>query len=178
MPTTTDRTRAILRKYLDADFTCMVGEAGVTSAEQIEHLGHEIGCRFPSEFIAHCTGDLPGLYVEVKEEKWPRPKLYEVGPTWSFQYGLFVYSLSSDAPEWMQLVPALEEFRKRTGRALTPCFGIVGDADIYLFDSVGEIVRWNHETYETDPFGGSFFDLLEQEIKELRERKDLKISGA
>src|SRR5215831_8145249 len=50
-----------------------------------------IGFRFPAEFREFAVHPLGGLYMAVKEELWPRPRGYDVGPFWSFLYGLTVY---------------------------------------------------------------------------------------
>ena len=50
----------------------------------------EVGFRLPDEFREFTMSGLGGLYMEVREQFWPRPKLYDVGPFWSFLFGLKV----------------------------------------------------------------------------------------
>src|SRR4051812_4060010 len=56
--------------------------------EHIADFERTIGFRLPDEFRAFTKSPLGGLYIEVKEELWPRPGLYAVGEFWSFLYGL------------------------------------------------------------------------------------------
>lgn len=39
---------------------------------------------------------LGGFYMEVKEEVWPRAQPLEIGPAWSFWYGIIVYGIADD----------------------------------------------------------------------------------
>jgi hypothetical protein len=43
-----------------------------------------IGFRLPEEFREFTMSPLGGLYMAVREELWPRPRPYQVGPAWSF----------------------------------------------------------------------------------------------
>ena len=125
----------------------------------------------------HSVGRMGGVYVEVKEDLWPRPQVYQVGPFWSFLYAVFVYGLGPSIPEWMNIEVAAADFEKQTGHRRVPCLRVVGDADFYVFDSTGKIEQWRHETDDFARFQGSFFELLDREISALRERKDRKVAG-
>lgn len=171
-----DRTDEILRQYLDQDFYCAAAGEQAPSKARLREVARRYGCRLPNDFLKHSTGKLGGIYVEVKEAKWPRPKPFEVGPFWSFLYAVFVFGVGTDVPDWMNMELAAKDFSERTGRSLVPCMKRVGDADLYLFDEHGKIVQWRHETDELEPFNGSFFDLFESEICDLRKRKDMKIA--
>jgi hypothetical protein len=178
MTTTIDRTEEILDRHLDQDFFVAAAGDNAPTREQLEELAAAYRCKLPEDFLVHSTGPLAGLSVEVKEEIWPRATEFEVGPFWSFLYSVFVYGLSPEIPDWMNIELAAAEFAESTGRSLVPCLRVVGDADVYLFDDRGDIVRWNHETDELTRFGGSFFDLLDLEVARLRERKDKKVEMA
>lgn len=170
-----DQTDEILRRHLDRDFNCVAGLDDAPTKHQLREVARKYGCKLPKDFVAHSTGKLGSIYIEVKEELWPRPKAYDVGPFWSFLYAIFVYGLSPKAPQWMNLDLAAAEFLEATGHSLIPCLKRVSDPDIYLFDTRGEIVRWSHEGDELRPFDGSFFKLLDLELGELRERKNHKV---
>ncbi len=88
-------------------------------------------------------------------------------------YGLFVHAYSEEAPDWMQISPAAEEFAKM-GHKVLPILKVIGDADVYCFNPEGKIQRWMHEGDLFEPFDGTFFDLLEYEFKELDERRKRK----
>jgi hypothetical protein len=91
-----DQTDEILSRHLDRDFTVYPMAETETSAAQIEAIGKIYGIKYPSELVAHICGRFPGIYVEAKEAIWPRPKAYEVGPSWSFLYALHTFT---SAPE-------------------------------------------------------------------------------
>lgn len=173
-----DKTKEILDRYLDHQFYVAAAGVNAPSKSDLTALGRRIGCRFPSEFIAHSTGALGGAYIEVKEEFWPRPKIYDVGPFWTFLYALYVYGIARDTPDWMHLEQQALKFRAENELSLVPCLKLVGDADLYLFTPEGLIVQWQHELNDVQSFDGNFFDLFEREVKQLRERKDNKLAGA
>lgn len=172
-----NKTKQILDKYLDKDFSCFAGGDDAPTRKELDALARKLDIRFPDEFIEHSTSKFGGAYVEVKEEVWPRPKPFEVGPFWSFLYGLFVYSLSADSPEWMNLEIAANEFREEFGHRVVPFLKILGNADCYCFDHNGVILLWDHELDEFEPVDKNFFQLFEDEIKELKERKERKKSA-
>ena len=68
-----------------------------------------IGFRLPEEFREFTMSPLGGLYMAVREELWPRPKPYQVGPAWSFAYGLKVFGIAADIPDWLDI---REEYRE------------------------------------------------------------------
>lgn len=170
-------TEHILDRHLDADFYCAAAHDGAPSQRELLDLAQRYGCALPKDFLAHATGKLGGIYIEVKESAWPRPKENEVGPFWSFLYAVFVFGMSPEIPDWMNIELAAREFKETTGHSRIPCLKVVGDADFYVFDSEAKISQWRHETDEFEPFEGSFFDLLDQEVGELRKRKDRKLAG-
>ena len=174
---TSDKTKDILNRYLDHHFYVAAAGANAPSKSDLNALGRRLGCRFPPEFIAHSTGALGGAYIEVKEEFWPRPKIYDVAPFWTFLYALYVFGATPDIPEWMDLERQALKFREERELSLVPCLKLVGDADLYLFTSEGSIVQWEHESNDVRSFDGNFFDLFEREVQQLRDRKDKKLAA-
>jgi len=172
-----DKTQEILDKYLDADFSCFACGEDAPSEKELTELGKELGLQFPDEFIAHSTSKLGGIYIEVKEAIWPETKLYDVGPFWSFLRGLWVYGFGSAIPDWMNFAQAAKTFRQETGLQEVPFLKIIGDADVYCFAASGNIVRWNHELGEFDAINKSFFQLFEEEVRALKQRKERKKAG-
>ena len=108
---------------------------------------------------------------------WPRPKVYDVGPFWTFLYGFHTYTSAPESNDWMRLDAAAETFQRDTELAAAPILRIVGDANLYCVDAVGAIVRFDHETNELEQVKMNFWQLLEHETSELRARKDRKASG-
>jgi hypothetical protein len=165
-----DRTEAILEPYFDSDFIVFpLAETAVTEA-QFQVLEKTFGVKYPPEYVAHVLGRFPAMYLEVKEEVWPRPKTGDVGPFWSFLYALHTYTSAPESEPWMKLAVAAEEFRAQ-GLAAAPILRIVGDRDVYCTTADGSIVQFQHETGELERFDGDFWRLLEREIRDLHERK-------
>lgn len=174
---TKDKTEAIINTIWDREAYYMVSaQSDAPSKQHVKDLAARYGVRLPAEYIAHVTGWWGSPYLEVKEHLWPRHKAGDVGPFWSFLYGLYIYAYSEEAPGWMQIGPAADEFAQR-GHKVLPILKIVGDADVYCFDAWGKIQRWQHETDTFEPFDGSFFELLEHEFKALDDRRKRKVAG-
>lgn len=173
---TKDKTEAIINLIWDREaYYIVTAGKDAPSKQHAKEVAARYGVRLPADYIAHVTGYWGSLYLEVKEHLWPRHKAGDVGPFWSFLYGLYVYAYSEQAPDWMQIGLKADEFAQM-GHKVLPILKIVGDADVYCFDAEGEIQRWQHETDTFEPFKGSFFDLLEYEFKELDERRKRKLA--
>jgi hypothetical protein len=173
-----DQTEAILDKHLDADFRVFPMAKGKASRDQLDAIGQKHGVVYPPEFAAHVCGQFPGIFVEVKKEVWPRHKEHDVGPFWSFLYALHTFTPAIESEPWMRLDDAATQLRTENGLVAAPVLRIVGDADVYCVDAQGQLVRYRHETNELEPVQGTFWDLFDREIAELRARKDKKKSGA
>lgn len=168
-----DRTNEILDGIWCDDYYIVSARELAPTEHEIKQLAKEAGVKLPKEYIAHASGFFGGLYLEVKEEVWSRAKAGDVGPFWSFLYGIHTYAYSEEAPEWMSVRGAVAEF-KDMGHNVLPILKVMGDADVYCLSSEGNIVRWSHEEDIFDAFNGNFFDLLAHEIKKLDERRKKK----
>ena len=173
-----DRTEAILTKHLDGDFQVFPMAESRTSLSQIERIGLRHGVRYPDEFAAHMCGRFPGIYVEVNESLWPRPKKFDVGPFWSFLYALHTFTSAPESEEWMRLDIVAESFQQKTGLIAAPILKVVGDADVYCVDAEGRLVQFDHELNELRPLDLGFWQLFDREVGELRARKERKKGGA
>lgn len=98
---------------------------------QLEAIARRVGISYPPEFVAHVTGRFPGVYIEVKEAVWPRPRPFDVGPLWSFLYAIHTYTAAPESQPWMRLDVVAEKFQADTGLKAAPILAIVGDADVY-----------------------------------------------
>ena len=171
-----DQTEEIINLIWDRGKYCLVaaGDSAPTKKE-LKAFASAYGVTFPSEYLAHASNPWGGLYLEIREEFWPRHKAGDVGPFWSFLYGVFVHAYSPEAPDWMQLRPAADEF-KEMGHRVIPFLKVIGDADVYCFDEKGKIQRWSHEEDTLEPYEGSFFDVLRYEFLELEDRRKKKVA--
>lgn len=168
-----DMTKTIIDSVWCSDYHLVAARENAPSKEEVKALAADYGVILPKSYIAHATGFYGSPYLEVKEDIWPRPQLFDVGPFWSFLYGLFVYAFSEEAPDWMNTRVATEEFRSK-GHEVMPILKIVGDADIYCLNSKGTIQRYRHEEDIFEPYDGGFFDLLREEVLELEQRRKMK----
>ncbi|MDQ8205827.1 hypothetical protein [Pelagicoccus sp. SDUM812003] len=166
-----DKTQDIINLIWNRDeyYLVAAGKDAPTKNE-VKRVADKFGVKLPKDFMVHATGYWGSPYLEVREEFWPRHKAGDVGPFWSFLYGVYVYAFSEEAPEWMQAEIAAKEF-KEMGHTVLPLLKVIGDADVYCYDQKGRIVRWSHEEDIFEPYEGGFFDLLEYEFKELDERR-------
>lgn len=171
-----DQTEDIINLIWDSEQYYLVAAGdSAPSAAELNAFSKRYGVTFPNDYLAHATSPFGGLYLEVREAFWPRHREADVGPFWSFLYGVFVHAYSEEAPEWMQLRTAAEEF-KAMGHRVIPFLKVIGDADVYCFDENGSIQRWSHEEDIFEPYDGSFFDLLRFELLELDGRRKRKLA--
>ena len=173
-----DITEELLEKHMDQDsYFIVAAQESAPSKETLVEAGSQLGCIFPEEYLAHATSAYGGVYIEVKEDIWPRAKAHDAGPFWSFLYGLYVFNLTPDIPDFMNIKTCAEQFRKETGHSIVPFLKVIGDANVYCFDDSGHVVRWDHDSNEIAPENKSFFEVLDFELGELRERKERKVAG-
>jgi SMI1 / KNR4 family (SUKH-1) len=166
-------------KYDKRSFYVVACQGNEPSEADVAAFEADVGFRLPDEFREFTISPLGGLYMEVLEELWPRPKLYDVGPFWSFLYALKVFGIAEGIPEWLDIRVQYKEFKIEGFGDLVPFLQLAGDADKYCFDPAGRIIRWSHEepeNQEQEPI--TFSELLMREIHELEDRKDRKIREA
>lgn len=171
-----DQTEDIINLIWDRNVYYLVAAGkSAPSKRELQELAAHYGVQLPAEYLAHASGFYGGLYLEVREEFWPRHQEGDVGPFWSFLYGLFVHAYSEKAPQWMQFRTAADEFRS-LGHKVLPFLKVIGDADVYCFDAKGRIQRWSHEEDTFAPYDGTFFDVLRSEFLELEARRKQKMA--
>jgi hypothetical protein len=169
-----DDVYAYFRRVDRSSFNVFAAGASAPSEAVVEAFEQRIGFRLPAEFRDFTMSELGGLYIEVREELWPRPKALDVGPAWTFMYGFMVFGLSSEAPEWLDLRAQYAEFTADGATNLVPILKVRANADRYCATPEGAIVSWSHEGEDPEPVSGSFCDLLLEELAELEARLELK----
>jgi hypothetical protein len=173
-----DRTEEILARHLDRDFIVFPMAESTASLQDLDAIAERFSVTFPAEFVGHLCGRIPGVYVEVKESLWPRPKLNDVGPFWSFLYGVHSFTPCSTSEDWMRLDHVAQRFQDGTGHKCVPILKVIGDANVYCVDSSGSIVRYDHETNSLSAEPGDFWTVFEREIEQLTGRKVRKVTDA
>jgi hypothetical protein len=165
------------RGYDEKTFNVAACQGNEPTEEDVAAFEKECGFRLP-DFRAFTLSPLGGLYVEAREEVWPRAEMYAVGPFWSFLYAVKVFGIARDIPEWLDLRVQYAEMKADGFGHLVPFLQVQGDADKYCFDAAGRIVLWNHEvTEEPEVEPTPFADLVVREIRALEERTQRKIRG-
>jgi hypothetical protein len=90
--------------YDKRSFYVVACQGNEPSEADVAAFEANVGFRLPDEFRELTMSPLGGLYMEVREELWPRPKLYDVGPFGSFLYALKVFGIAEGIPEWPRKV--------------------------------------------------------------------------
>ena len=149
------------------------------SEKDVRDFENQYQIQLPDEFRAFTKSPLGGLYMEVREEIWPRAKAFDVGPFWSFCRGIIVYGIANDIPEFLDIRVRTKQLHDEGFTDYIPFLSIIGNGDeIYCFDKDKKIVLLNYYmTGEAIPVEGSFSDCLMQQINELEERKNRKVRG-
>ncbi len=171
----------VYRYFRDWDresFEVVACQGNEPTESEVAEFEAAVGFRLPDEFREFTMSPLGGLYMAVREELWPRPRAFQVGPAWSFAYGLKVFGIAADIPEWLDIREQYREMSAEGYAELVPFLQIEGDADRYCFNRAGRIVIWYHEEPdEREELASSFSDILLSEIRELEIRRDRKIRG-
>lgn len=156
-------------------FACQGNEPSEVDLAQFERAN---GFRLPDSFREFTKSGLGGLYFGVREEMWPRPEAYTIGPFWSFLFGIKVFGIAKDIPEMLDIRKQWSQFREAGIPDLCPFLQVMSDADAYCFDARGAIIAWSHEEPEKRRrVELDFPSLLMREIWELENRKAMKLRG-
>jgi len=163
-------------KYIDSDFSLFACGEDAPNHDTLKAFEKKYNVKLPADFKDFSISPLGGISIEVKESIWPRPQPLEVGPFWSFLYGLVVFGFSAEIPDWMNIEIKANEFKNTANGNYVPFMEVVGDADLYCFDKKGAIYRWDHELDLFKKIDKSFDELLEYEVAELKLRKEKKVA--
>ncbi|HLJ91421.1 MAG TPA: SMI1/KNR4 family protein [Candidatus Angelobacter sp.] len=166
------------RNYDKSSYEVFSQQGAEPSMADVTAFESRIGFRLPAEFREFAVHPLGGLYMAVKEELWPRTRAYDIGPFWSFLYGLTIYALSPQAPDWLQMTNAWCRMSDNGSPQLVPFLKIIGDPDPYCFTPDQKIVIWRHENpAEVEEVAKGFSEVLMFEIRELEQRKERRVKG-
>ena len=165
---------AYLNNIDPASFQYWCSQDEAPTVPQVQAFFNDIEFSLPKEYCEFATSRLGGLHIEVPEEVWPRRK---GGAHWWFLYGISVFGIGQDIPEWLDLRSQYQLFQANGSPDLLPFLRVVSDADRYCFTREGKIVHWSHETNATEDVDGSFADCLLRELHALAQRKDQVVHG-
>ncbi|MBD5081385.1 MAG: SMI1/KNR4 family protein [Ruminococcaceae bacterium] len=166
------------RNY-DKETYLVVGCMGNEPTEQdIKAFEDQYKITLPEDFKDFTMSPIGGLYMEVREELWPRAKQFDVGPFWSFCRGLIVYGIAKDIPDFLDIREKTKELHDEGFTDYIPFLSIVGNGnEVFCFDKDNKIVLFDYCEGEAEPIDGTFSDCLLKQIEELEERKNRKLRG-
>lgn len=167
-----DRTREIIGRHIDRDFTLYPLGEGRASEAQVRELGESLNVRFPDAFVDHVSGEFPGAIILAAESVWPRPQALQVAPFWQFLYAVHSFTPLTTSENWMRLDLTGRQFQAETGHVAVPILKRIGDANVYCSNGDGHILEFDHELNTLEPTGLDFWTLLERETQQLVERKN------
>jgi len=150
---------------------CMGNEPSEEDIEDFEKL-YQIS--LPDDFRDFTMSPLGGLYMEVREELWPRAKAFDVAPFWTFCRGIKVYGIANGIPDFLDIRLKTKELHELGFVDYIPFLSIIGDGDvIFCFDKNNHIVALDwYSSGEAEELNSDFSDLLLKQIQELEERKN------
>ena len=76
----------------------------------------------------------------------------------------------------MRLLVVGRTFIEENGLKAVPILKIIGDANLYCTDEGGNIVQYDYDENSLTKIDMGFWELLDRELKSLKERKDKMIS--
>lgn len=153
----------------DDDFNTFWAQQDPPSIEEINAFQKDINCQFPSDFLSFISTYWNGFYLEADQSVWPE---VQGGAYWMFQYGLLVFGLDSELPDWVNLRDFVKIFRDDYNTSLTPCMKTRWASQTYCFNSNGELYLLEHDTRETTKLNKTFFEAFEDELKVLQSNKE------
>lgn len=156
------------RTFDPAIYRVMAGGRNAVTEERLAEFEAALDFRFPQPFREFTLSPLGGLYVEAREEVWPRPQPGDApGPRHLF--GLKVFGLCAPIPEWLDLREEIMRLPEEEGD-LVPIMALVGSPDRFCYDLDGAILRWSPDGTRT-PVEGDFPDLVMRELNALETRR-------
>lgn len=173
-----DDVFAYFGSYDKESYRVMACQGNEPSEDDVAAFEATVGFCLPEEFRAFTMSPLGGLYLEVLEALWRRPKEFDVGPFWSFLYGIKVFGIAEGIPELLDIRVQHQEMKEAGVDGLVPFLQLIGDADCFCFNAMGDIVQWSHEDPAEHPIiDRTFSELLMDEIQNLEIRKECKINN-
>jgi len=180
-----DDVRAAIKKIIDLKVLRnpinFFHSSSPPKLEDIRALEKNLGAKFPVEYIEFLR-----LYgaarVEAKEEVWPRPKIGDVGPAWSFEYAVTFFGMGTDVPDSDQIADVTRQVfadneDDENLSKLWPFCSVETSGDYYCFDSDGRIVFLPKDASEPEEFDFGFVDLFAREVDRLIERTRDKVNA-
>ncbi|MCE3226577.1 MAG: hypothetical protein K0S32_1128 [Bacteroidetes bacterium] len=162
--------------FLDKDFKLSKASVPPTM-EQLVKLRRELNCRLPDDYMFYLAQN-GATYLEVREDVWPKPKQYEVRPSWEMMSAIMVLGISSkeeeeNFPDMLNIKVITPQFKNMFNSDLIPFFKWQSDNVISCFDTNGKIFNLSYSDPENpEPVNMDFKEFLESEMRKLVENKN------
>ncbi len=165
------------RSYDKSTYEVVACQGNEPTEEDVAAFEKKYKMKLPEEFREFTMSPLGGLFMEVREEVWPRGKQFDIGPFWSFLRGIIVYGIANNIPDFLSLDVRTNQLHKEGFKGYIPFLQLIGNGDeVYCFDSNGNVVLLHYyESDEAEFIGGTFSECLMKQIEELEERKNRKL---
>jgi hypothetical protein len=147
----------------DDTFRVFTASKEPTTETELAALDVETGIPLPRALHALLLR-YGALAIEVKEEVWPRPKEFHVGPAWQFQYGVRVFGAGKGLPQELRITSSITAETKQA--AVVPYFKRIGAPWLGVFTKK-VVGTWAHDAFEAD--NGDAIDAILREIDALED---------
>ena len=91
------------RSYDKSTYEVVACQGNEPTEEDVAAFEKKYKMKLPEEFREFTMSPLGGLFMEVREEVWPRGKQFDIGPFWSFLRGIIVYGIANNIPDFLSL---------------------------------------------------------------------------
>ena len=172
---TIDEFDQFLARTLDRDCRLLCSMQDPPTAQQLRDLAGELGMDLPEEYVAF-QRRYGAAYFEVKEEVWPRPAPFAVGPYWSFLRACIVPGIGPEVPEILDVRVQARELNQNFGgdlpERLVPVFRWEGSSDPVCVSRGGRLFLVSHETPgRPEPIEKGFLEYVAGELETLVRNK-------
>jgi hypothetical protein len=140
--------------------------AAPATHEDLRELERQFGAPLPAEY-AKLLAAWGALVVEVVEDVWPRPQLYEVKPSWQFWYGFRVYGVGRQVPHDLSLLEAWSSELRSDG--LLPIVKRTAANFVHVLTRAGSVGTWAQNDPRFEATDGDVVGLILAEIESLEE---------
>lgn len=167
-----EQIEQFFRSFDSSVYRVMAGGRNAVTEVRLAEFEKALDFRFPAPFREFTLSALGGLYIEVREEIWPRPAVSDERG-WRDHYGLKIFGLCAPIPEWLDLREEIMGLPEEEGD-LIPFMAVVGSDDRYCYDLDGTILRWSPDGTR-QPEALEFADLVMRELRELETRRGMLV---
>ncbi|MFT4188411.1 MAG: hypothetical protein QM621_07490 [Aeromicrobium sp.] len=144
--------------------------APAPDAGRIVEVEQAVGFPVPAEVVAFVER-ANGLCVMAREEVWPEPEAFSVGPAWTFWRGLVLLGFDVEGlPAWASVSGALVRLAEQEVDGVLPVLQIVGDdGRAWGVRADGVVVEvMEGDVYELE---GGLLDVVAEQVAELLQRQ-------